>query len=134
MKDNLKTFFTWGLKSKLLLGVFILIVGTVVLYWASVDVDLMVKNQSGERVVITSCSLNGTSIPRCEQELLNEQSVFFNPEHSFYPENNNFSLQVKLSNGNKELSCKFKKISRECIAEVALTKEGLFCADCISIY
>lgn len=108
---------------------------TVILLLINADVDLMVKNESGEKLKIISCLLNGIPVLNCEQELPSGQAVFINPQRSSYPKNNIFSIHVVLRNEGKGLSCQFTKAHRECVEEMSLTKEGLVCAaDCTSVY
>jgi len=97
------------------------------------DVELMIRNESGGVIKITSCALNGESIPNCMQELPNNQVFFINPQRLLYPKNNNFILTMA---DDKKFACDFRKVSRECIADIASTKDGrLVCAaDCISVY
>lgn len=122
-------------KFKLFRWIVIGLIAVIAAWFFSVDVELMIRNQSGEKIKIISCALNGKTISGCEQELPNEQAAFFNPHHFIYPKNNNFYLKIGVNDEIKEFSCNFMKASRECTAEMALTKDGFECAsECTSIY
>jgi hypothetical protein len=99
------------------------------------SMDLMIGNETGEKIVIQSCSLNEIPIINCSQELQNKENAFFDPQNEPYPKNNIFSMQVITKNGYKQYSCSFEKVSRSCMEEMALTNEELRCVDqCVDIY
>jgi len=99
------------------------------------DMDLMIGNETGEKIVIQSCLLNGLPITKCSQELQNKQNAFFNPKRFSYPKNNIFSVRVIVNNEDKQYFCTFEKYHHRCMEEMSLTKKELRCgARCVSIF
>lgn len=99
------------------------------------NVELMVVNNSGTKITIESCELNGRSIPNCRYELPNKETVFFETKPRIYSKNNHFDLMTLSDKGSKKFSCSFVKEDLDCTEEMELTKDGLTCGStCISIY
>jgi|CXWL01.1.fsa_nt_gi hypothetical protein len=99
------------------------------------SMDLMIKNETGEKIVIQICSLNEIPIINCSQELQNKENAFFDPKNKPYPKNNIFSIQVITNNGYKKYFCSFEKVSSSCMEEMTLTNEQLRCANqCVDIF
>lgn len=94
----------------------------------------MINNATGETIKISSCQLNNLSLQNCIMELKEGQNGFINPHQNSYPRNNFFQIHVKFEKEIKKYSCNFKKVDRDCMAEMQLTYDKLTCASCTSIF
>jgi hypothetical protein len=112
----------------------IVIISASVTFFSKNEMDLMINNETGGTIKISSCQLNNLSLQNCIMELKEKQNGFVNPHQNSYPKNNFFQIQVNFEKEIKKYSCNFKKIDRDCMTEMQLTYEKLTCASCTSIY
>ena len=98
------------------------------------EVDLMIHNGFAETVKLEGCSFNGEELEGCSVELKAGENTFSSPKGSTYPDHNKLELRVIVSGHLKEYTCRLHKVHHSCMSEIGISKDGLFCGDCLSIF
>lgn len=118
--------------------IFTLIIGILSIFYVFIfiqSMDLMISNQTQEKILIESCSLNDIELTNCTGELLPKRNIFFGYDRKNFQRKYKFSINLKNEQETIQYFCTFEKVSRSCIEEIGIKDSTLICApNCVNIY